>query len=277
MALVDGRDLKVKESIPSVLKQYETVAGAAFLNGSLYVFVKEAFRSKKRLVLNKYSTEYKVWKGLENFNYRRQFCMCGIDGNIYIVGGNGEAPLLASCVRYDTKAHNYKEVSPMNTARTNAASANYQGKIVVSGGFDRFGRNVFGTPIVLETNTVEVYDHVADAWSRAASMVESRFKHSLVAVGSKLFVVGKWLETCEVFDKVANEFALIRPPLEESDPGFLYIQSAAVSLGNKIFVFKIGSEVQIYDTEKEEWCEKSFGFSKSMISGKCFKMPQMWP
>ena len=59
----------------------------------------------------------------------------------------------------------------MIQARDNAACAVFEGKIVVSGGYDNNDNDL---------NTVETYDVIGNEWSPMADMISVRFLKALV-------------------------------------------------------------------------------------------------
>ena len=68
----------------------------------------------------------------------------------------------------------------MNEARKWAASAVFEGRVVVCGGY------VNGAI----SSTAEAYDVTAGRWRRVASMVESKRGHRCAAVRNKLYAIG---------------------------------------------------------------------------------------
>ena len=108
-----------------------------------------------------------------------------------------------NCVKFCSKMLKWKEISGMSQPRTYTACSVFEGRIVVSGGF-----NINGS-----LRTVEVYDHIADTWSKMPNMVKDKFGHKSVAVKNKLFVVGG-INTIsfEVFDSHTDKFTLLKEP-----------------------------------------------------------------
>ena len=93
----------------------------------------------------------------------------------------------------------------MNEIRTFAACTVFEGKIVVSGGYNL--NNFIGI------NTVEAYDHVADEWTCMPNMVEGRRKYGSVAMKNKLFVFGIYIfgiGSSEVYDSRFNNFVVLK-------------------------------------------------------------------
>ena len=251
----------------------ETICKTISLKGELYVFLDD-FES---IEIRKYSKVSKSWENGVVINHRCDFCACALIDSIYIIGGHVSDNLdefIESCIQYDPKEGTQKEIAATN--RYHAACEIFEGKIVVSGGYVE--HDIYRPS---STNTVETYDHVADMWSNMPSMVSNRFSHVLVAIKSKLFVVGHRIMDCEVFDKFINKFVIIKSSSRlpaEVNAGTPKV--GAVSIGNKIVV--VGRKfktAEIFDTETEEWHEEPCDFSKFYaavnFNACCFKTPQL--
>ena len=102
-----------------------------------------------------------------------------------------------------------------------------------------------------------------------------RYDHSLVAIRSKIFVIGKCTETCEVFDKTTNKFSVFKT----STSFFCYGGPVgATSIGNKIVIFgrnRLESTIVFYDTNKDEWDKKSHEHLVDHYHVSSIKMPVM--
>ena len=106
------------------------------------------------------------------YDHRICYCVCTFMDTIFVFGGLRD-DITNSCLQFDTKDHNWKEVARMNEARRWAACAVFEGRIVVSGGRDN-NRN--------ELNKVESYDVIADEWSPMPNMINRHSFHELVVV-----------------------------------------------------------------------------------------------
>ena len=146
--------------------------------------------------------------------------------------------------------------------RSATACSVFEGNIVVCG-----GRNN-------ETiNTVEAYDHIADSWSYMPRMIKGRYYHKSVAVKSKMYIIGGFDTTCEVFDSTCNIFSLLKA-IPES---FLYnlVRPAGVfSIGSKILILGNAGNIIFYDTINFGWSEKSFEYLKYIERYSCAKLPE---
>ena len=137
----------------------------------------------------------------------------------------------------------------MHQLRKNAVCTVFDGKIVVSDGLIQH----IWPGTCISTNTVEQYDHVADEWSYMPSMVGSTEDHNLVAIKSKLFVIGRSKDEFEVFDKFTNRFVVIKSfaKLFEGREPVEYVR--AVSIGNKIALLVIKAlTIAVYDIAKDK-------------------------
>ena len=188
--------------------------------------------------IEKYSFFTKTWSKVTELPQERYyFCTSAFMGKIYILGG-GYRGMFNSCFQLDAKNSEWKEVASMNDARYCAACTTFDGNIVISGG--GFYEN--------KLNTVESYDVFADAWTPMPSMIERRWRHRLVCVRSKLFVIDEC--TCEQFDKICNRFTTLK------SPRILNIWEA-ITIGNKIFVLQSYCEsVVCYDVDNDDWSEE---------------------
>ena len=91
----------------------------------------------------------------------------------------------------------------MNNARVACSCAIYEGRVVVSGGWNNQNNGL---------KTVEPYDYVSGKWSSMPNMIEGRHHHSIVAMKNKLFVLGSRKadksKSCEIFDSESKKFFL---------------------------------------------------------------------
>ena len=140
----------------------------------------------------------------------------------------------------------------MNSARSHLACSVFEGRIVVSGGYNRE---------IL--NTVEAYDHVGDTWENLPNMIIGRDGHKSVAVKNKLFVMGGFFKnSCEVFDSTNFIFTLFKQPKLDSK-FYLRNPSEVITIGSKLFCLK--RNIKIYDLENDEWSEKPCEATKNII------------
>ena len=209
--------------------------------------------------VEKYSPATKTWNKVTGmYDDREHFCACAFMGKVYVVGGRYSKVFknTNSCLRFDTKDSSWKEVAVINEARSSAACAVFEGRIIVSGGID----NNYD-----ELNSVEYYDFVADLWIPMSSMIEERSHHSLVVVKSKLFAVRD--ETCEVFDSTCKTFVALKPSI-------VFYAQQALSIGSKIFIFQNDtSYTVVYDVDNNSWSKASCEATYNVVDYSCAAVP----
>ena len=149
----------------------------------------------------------------------------------------------------------------MAEPRRDASAAVFEGRIVVSGGYNDDGR----------LDTVEAYDHVADTWTNMPDMTQFRCHHKSVAVKNKLFVIGDYDKSNEVFDSFTNKFTLVDAPQRFEDR--LDKPNEVITTSNKILVFCNYGVVLVYDLNKDEWSEESCEATKNTEYFSCAKLP----
>ena len=160
----------------------------------------------------------------------------------------------------------------MNDARSEAACAVFEGRIVVSGG--KNNNNLNGV------NTVEMYDHITNTWSFMPNMIKRRVDHSSAAINNKLFVFGSRYgngkETFEVFDSTCKKFVFIKQKrnsfklrLNNIVESFC-IEGKLVLLGNWW-----SSTVLCYDVDVDEWSEEPFKATRNTAGYGCSLVPRM--
>ena len=266
---INANGFKSLETFPST-KKNRKICNAVCLKGNIYIFV----RIHKNLRIKKYVQTERIWKNLCSLDKRSNFCACGLIDNIFVIGGNRNPSLTNSCIQYNTKNNQTNQVARMSEIRGDAACTIFGGKIVVSGGVTRNNRML----LLYSTNSVEVYDHIADAWSYMPDMMVGKRQHSLVAIKSKLFVIARHRDDCEVFDKFTKKFVVIKS-LGPCYGFSVYDKIGATSIGNQIAIFqRESSGIVFYDTDKDECYEElnedinEFCYTCCI---SCFKMPQV--
>ena len=262
---IDGRNLINVKGHPSMIEKRRWCK-AVCLKGEVYVFGGCGDKLKSIMSVEKYSPSTNTWnKVADMYDDRGCFCACAFMDKIFIIGGyygNGDFNKTNSCLQFDTKDNNWKEVTGMNEARDFADCTVFEGRIVVSGGVD----NNYN-----ELNTVELYDVIVDKWSSKSNMINSQSEHSLVVVRNKLFVIGYGSEfTCEVFDNKSKKFVALKPPPVEYDD-----LNKAIAIGSKIFAFQNKTTaVLCYDVEHDKWSEESCEVTNHLSRFSCVKFPR---
>ena len=232
-----------------------------YLKGYIYVFGGWSFNDEWIKSIEKYSLTCNKWNKVADMKDGRQnFCVCAFMDKIFLIGDNKARVRTNSCLQFDTSNYSWKEVSKMKEARSHAACAVFEERIVVSGGliteYD-------------ELNSVESYDVLPNKWSSMPNMNSGKRSHSLVVVKNKLFVISKTEDDCEVFDNICKTFITIK------SPKFDWFSSIeAHSVVNKIYVVQDRmSKIICYDTNKNEWSEESRKFTKKLRRFSSVKVP----
>ena len=214
----------------------------------------------------KHSPFFKTWEDLNSFYDRKLYghCMCSFVDNIYFMGGYFDNKIGKSCVLFETNTKKWKEVAKINDYRIHAASTVFEGRVVISGGYNDNG--------ILRT--VEAYDHVADEWSYMSSMINKSYQHDMLAISNKLFAIGcgEDYDICEVYDSICKKFVVLNCHPTFFD-GF---NDTTITIGRKIMVIRNPSrKVAIYDVDKNEWSEESFKDTKYYRNFNCLKIPSL--
>ena len=273
---IKANDLKNVEALPQI-NEARQVYKVVHVKNEIYLFGGRDAEMGLVFSVEKYSKFTNTWdKVAKMYDGRRHFCVCSIVDKIYIIGGSDENYRIFtnSCLEFDTKSTKWKIATGMNTERDIAACAVFEGRIVVSG----------GATFSVELDSVEAYDHVANAWFDMPNMVESRSCHKSVAIKHKLFVIGGASTiTCEVYDSICETFVLLKQPSPASLEHLLEINNDVISLGNNVVVFgnKIPEDdvnktrTLTYNVDKEEWSEGSHDTMRDLTHFSLVKVPQL--
>ena len=252
------------EYFPSMMKD-RTGSQAVCVNGEVYVFAGWNDSFKCINSVEKYSRSTKTWNIISStYDKRQNFCACSFMSTVFVIGGNTDNTATNSCLRFDTKDCSWKEVAGMNEARTYAACAVFEERIVVCGGFGNRLRNN-----LRDFNSVESYDVTADAWTPMPNMIEPRMGHSLVAVVDKLFVLGGYKTdgACEVFERISNKFVNLKSVISFSS-------DQAFAIGTKIYILQgKKSFIVTYDFDKDEWSKEPSDATENIDAFSCAKLP----
>ena len=156
VSCIDVNKLGVVEAYPPMMTKRD-VSKIVYLKGHIYAFgVLNKYYDWTKCI-EKYSISTKTWcQVAEIYDHRRCFCVCSFIDKIFLTGGNKDGFKTNSCLQFNTSDCSWKEVATMNEARSNAACAVFEERIVVSGGWS----NKEGV-----LNSVESYDVFPDKWS----------------------------------------------------------------------------------------------------------------
>ena len=230
-------------------------------------------RDKLVMHIEKYSPKTNTLDVISQmYDYRTNFSACSFIEDIYVFGGflsnYTNSCLLedetSSCLVFNTMSNTWNKIACMNVARQNASCTVFEGRIVVTGGYN----NNDGV-----LNTVVAYDHIGNSWTNMPNMKERRSFHKSVAIKNKLFVINRFSsQTIEVFDSYSKKFALLHHPFINL---YSYYIADVTSIGNKIVLFsnRDGS-IFLYDVEKDMWSEKSCDATKNILDFSCASLTQ---
>ena len=149
-----------------------------------------------------FSRNSKKWKkAIPDFYELENYASCFFMGYLYVFGGfltDRKFKFSTDvCYVYDQIGEMFDEISHMLQYRNGHSCAVYRGGVVVTGGME-------GT-----LNSVERYDPHLNLWSYMPDLCDEQRYHGSVAMGDKLFVIGR--QSCEVFDVVSGKFTRITP------------------------------------------------------------------
>ena len=171
-----------------------------------------------------------------------------------------------SCLMFIPADCSWKEVAEINESRYNASCTVFEGKIVVSGGFNNNGR----------LNSVEAYDHVSKSWTNMSNMINERSSHKSASVKNNLFLFeGDRYVTYQVYDSTSKKFVLLKSPGNRSLYCRLKFPDAVISIGSKLYIYHgRKSTCFIYDVENNTWSEEFFEVCRSISNFSFAKVPQ---
>ena len=148
----------------------------------------------------------------------------------------------------------------MNKARSQAACAVFEERIIVSGGWSNDDNML---------DSVESYDVLPNNWSAMPNMNSGKCDHSLVVVKNKLFVISNLKDNCEVFDSICNKFITLKSPELEC-----FFGTRCYTIKNKIYVLQENiSKIVSYDTNKNEWSEEHCEITRNLQCFSNVKVP----
>ena len=246
------------------LKEKRKWSELVCIKDEIFVFGGYDDNLKSMMSIEKYSSNTKAWKIIRFMpDERVGFCVCSFMGNAYVLGGFVQGRQVASCFKFKATDYSMNTVAKMKTARSYSACAVFEGKIVVSGGYN-FGR----------LNTVEAFDHVANEWTRMPNMVEERQSHKSVAIKNKLYMFGGLINTCEVYDSTCEKFVLLKQPTNCFSRQ-LHVPNAVISIGNKLIIFQKRNDISIiFDVENNTWSKEPCEFLENLSNFSCVKVLQ---
>ena len=229
-------DCEMFTSMPKRLWNCKT----AVINSDLFVFSREFSSNSKVKTVYKFCTKTKTWSTETRLILNDiGFYVCSFKKNLYVVYSIGK------CFVYNLKNKTWTELAKMMKHRQLAACSVFEGKIVVTGGYDDY--NSF--------KSVEAYDYYENKWTYLPDMIKHKSSHAQVSMGNKLFVFKEKQDDIlsEVFDSVSRKFTLFQP--YNSRQGYCsHVQ--AFSVGCNIVAFSYHFEytgIFIYDVQNNRW------------------------
>lgn len=197
-----------------------------------------------------------------------------VDGNIYVIGGWGNA-FLKTVEMYDPRSDRWETKAGISQGSLGVGVATVNGKIYAIGGWD--GNNFF--------NTVEEYDPVADNWTKKANMPTARNWPSTAVVDGIIYAIGGcdvstfFTSVVEAYDPIADKWS------RKANLPFSGVCRNAVVNG-KIYVMGwivfVGAELQTrpdmyeYDPKLDTWTKKAdmptirYAISAIALNGKIY-------
>ena len=235
------------------------------LKDAIYVFGGSNSSEDNVQSVEKYSLITKSWEKItEMYDDRDHYDVTAHMDSIYVIGSRRHRYHLS----LNPKTRTWKVISATHELGLNKASAVFQGRVVVSGGF------VVENNVNETLRNVEEYDVINNAWSVTGRMIGAREGHQMAAVRSKLFFIGGHEETCEVYDSKSDKFTLVRLPEEFSDH-FIY-PTGVVSVGDTLVVFgDEQKEVLFFDAKQNEWSHEDLEIFKNLSGFGCTKVPRL--
>ena len=177
------------------------------------------------------------------------FHVCSFKQNLFVIGGNYKyETFLNTCLKYEVKHNKWSSIGNMNERKDDLACTVFDGKIVVSGGWNSRS----------DLKSVEAYDHHDDKWIFLPDMHFERYEHSAVSMGNKMFIIGGFVQgnSCEVYDKISQKFSCITSP----EVDMLYVRNVVnqpYCVGNKIVLitgwYENTVHFSVYDVDESSW------------------------
>ena len=217
----------------------------------------------KSVSIEIYSKKSKIWTHqYVGFDERDCYCVCSFMSELYVIGGclrEDDVPL-DSCHCYNINCNTWYQIANLNEERYSASCTVFEGKIVVTGGFN------YDHSIV---KSAETYDYYENKWCSFPDMIENRVYHTTVSMGNKLFVIGGFLSRrCEVFDSHSRQFTEMKSHLKV--PNMRSKNFKAVGIGYYIVVFhSLSSDdettITMYSVCENKWSTIKCDFTKNLF------------
>ena len=138
----------------------------------------------------------------------RRSSMVEHDGRLYLLGGmDGGGNAIGTCLRYDVGLNVWSPIAVM-PARWGHASAYFDGKIYVFGGYSTSG--------MVHATATSVYDIATDSWSVGSPLPTWRALMQAREVGGRIYVMGGSLQgplsaVNEAYDPATDSWTTLAP------------------------------------------------------------------
>ena len=196
---------------------------------------------------------------------RSGFCVCSFMQKIIVIGGHINYKSINSCMAYDIKTNQWNYIASMNESRDNASCTVFNGKLVVTGGYDSRAFNSF-------LKSVEAFCFHENKWTQLPDMLQRKSGHSTVSLGNKMFLIARYFsDSCEVYDSLTSKFTLLKRPYEKYINCYA-LNTTTIIVGYKIHVFMVKKVVKKYmvSTFCYDVIEKSWAFV-DICDTECFE------
>ena len=215
---------------------------------------------------------------------RSRLAVAAAGGNVYAIGGESSAPVVASAAvapgvgpqaldapaamagivaAYDPATNAWTGKTAMPVGLSNISAAAIDDKIYVPGGFDSANASA----------ALQMYDPISDTWTLRAPLPAARYAAAVAAVAGRLYVFGGIGPTgtdnaCLVYDPAADAWSACAPLPDATAWG------AAGVVGGKIYVAGGAtvsntevSTLYAYDPATDQWAVRSpMGVARSGLA-----------
>ncbi|MFC1628183.1 kelch repeat-containing protein [Gemmatimonadota bacterium] len=171
-----------------------------------------------------------------------------VDDRFYVIGGDTTGPTIDRVDIYDPLTDIWSTGAPMPTPRWSGASAIFNGKIYVIGGFLSGGTF---------SSILEIYDPASDSWGSGTPMPTPRQAMVATEINGLIYVVAGenalgWVSALEIYDPGTDSWTNGAPKPRESTSG------GAVALNGKMYVFgghdgPPNNYLEVYDPKTDVW------------------------
>ena len=150
-----------------------------------------------------------TWKRMAPMNIGRAgHCAVLLQKHIYAIGGHNNESCQKSVERYNPVTNRWQTIRNISNARTFAAAAVSNGKIIVVGGFSAM------KPSKVMEVSCEMFDPCTNEWSLVSSPAISRAACGIVSIDDIIYLFGGQheeccMETVESFDLKQNEWRAV--------------------------------------------------------------------